>query len=274
MFVDDEPNVLEALERAMFDIDESQWELVYEGDPEAATRLLEVSRFDVVVSDMRMPGVDGAELLARARTLQPHSLRIVLSGECDRATALRSVSVAHQFLAKPCKGASLMALVERSRRLEALVSHDDVRAVVRSVKRLPVRPRVYSSLVQLMDDERSTLTDMARLVENEPGLCARVLQVVNSAFFGLPRKVGSIREAVNYLGTETLQSIVLCTEVYDTGRRKLGIDLQLEQYRAMVVGTVARALGGELAFTAGILHRVGVLISAMSRGSDGATNTR
>ena len=98
LFVDDEPRVLEAIERTLFQL-EMDWDVSFaEGGP-AALAELEKAHFDVVVSDMRMPGMDGAALLGEVCAKYPHVARIVLSGQTDEAAAFRVVKVAHQFLA-------------------------------------------------------------------------------------------------------------------------------------------------------------------------------
>lgn len=266
LFVDDEPYVLEGLERSLFEADEDEWEFVFESSPARAVELLCEQSFDVVVSDMRMPGIDGAQLLRLAKAHQPRSLRIVLSGESDRETALRSIEVTHQFLSKPCQPGALMELIERGRALDQLLRRPEIQTVTRSVTNLPPCPKIYNELMRVMGHDETTLSDVSELVESEPALCARVLHVVNSAFFSLPRSVGCIRDAVNYLGTQTLQRIVLCTEVFrPSKKKKLPLDVEGEQARAFIVGQAARGLGGELAFTAGILHRVGRLVLAISQ---------
>lgn len=273
LFVDDEQLVLEAIERSLFEYeDDGPWafEFEFESDPRVAMKRLAHETFDVIVSDMRMPGVDGASLLAEARRLQPRVLRIALSGESNREMALRSIEVTHQFLAKPCKPGALISLIQRGLELDASLHSESVKALTRSVSNLPTRPRVYDELVGVLEQETSTIHDVACVVESEPALCARVLHIVNSAFFGLPRSVGSIRDAVNFLGTQTLQSIVLCTEVFRPSSRKLDIDIEAERIRALTVGAIARELGGDMAFTAGVLHRVGHLVLALARQGDAA----
>ncbi len=270
LLVDDEAFVLEALERSMFELDEDVWEVVCERDSRKAAQMLRSERFDIVISDMRMPGIDGASLLTIARDHQPSSLRVVLSGQSDREAALRAVPVAHRFLAKPCQPGALIDLIERSRSLDRLLERPEVQRIARSVKELPSRPRVYNELVSLVEREQTTIADIAAVIESEPALCARVLHLVNSAFFSLPRSVSTIREAVTFLGTQTLQSVVLCSEVFRPSKIKLDLDLDAEQARAFVVGVCARDLAGEAAFTAGILHRVGCLVLALSRSNSEA----
>ena len=101
LFVDDDPRILEEL-RDMLRPQRHDWEMAFAPSGDAALALMQASPFDVIVSDMRMPGMDGAALLARVRQEYPQVVRIVLSSHTELSTALRVVPVAHQFLAKPC----------------------------------------------------------------------------------------------------------------------------------------------------------------------------
>lgn len=99
--VDDEPNVLNGLRRQLH----GQFELEFAEGGEAALELLENSGpFGVVLSDMRMPGMDGAELLAKVRERYPDTTRIMLTGNSDLLTAIRAVNEGNifRFLNKPC----------------------------------------------------------------------------------------------------------------------------------------------------------------------------
>ncbi|MEA2290412.1 MAG: hypothetical protein QOD55_2409, partial [Solirubrobacteraceae bacterium] len=82
LFVDDDPNVLEGLRDALRSR-RREWRMVFVDGGESALAELERDAYDVVVSDMRMPVMDGAELLSRVRRHQPHTVRIVLTGYAD-----------------------------------------------------------------------------------------------------------------------------------------------------------------------------------------------
>src|SRR5215217_6257296 len=101
LFVDDEPRVLQALRRSLT-IADVPWDARFADGGAAALLQLETESFDVVVTDMRMPSVDGAAVLNAVKDRAPGTVRIVLSGQADEAAAMRVVGVAHQFLAKPC----------------------------------------------------------------------------------------------------------------------------------------------------------------------------
>ena len=118
LFVDDEANVLEGLRDALRER-RDEWDMVFAQSAEDALAALDATRFDVVVSDMQMPGVNGVDFLRHIREQHPEIVRIVLTGNGAYAESLRSAPFAHQFLAKPCSADELYAAVERTASLRA-----------------------------------------------------------------------------------------------------------------------------------------------------------
>src|SRR5579871_5592540 len=96
LFVDDEPLVLTGLERSFRPL-RHEWNAVFVGSGADALQAIEREHFDAIVTDMRMPGMDGAQLLDEVRKRSPHTIRMVLSGQSDQETILRSISPAHQY---------------------------------------------------------------------------------------------------------------------------------------------------------------------------------
>lgn len=116
LFVDDEPRLLSGLRRMLHAM-RGQWRMEFAGSGvEALTRLVE-QPFDIVVTDMRMPIMDGSELLRLIRERFPSIIRMVLSGQCDREAVLKTVGPAHQFLTKPCNSEMLKESLNRASRL-------------------------------------------------------------------------------------------------------------------------------------------------------------
>ncbi len=269
LFVDDEMPILEGL-RAVLRPQRHEWDMVFALGGPAGLHEVQNSRFDVVVADMRMPVLDGAALLTRVKELQPHAVRLVLSGQTDAQTALKSVFTAHQFLAKPCDAEKLRSVVKRCCELNALLAGSELRALAGDVSVLPAAPTTYLAISRALANPSSGIQDVSRIVECEPSLCAKVLQVVNSAFFGLPRAVSSVSQAATYLGTLALRDLALAMETV-AGQRPKQAALSIASYHAfrtnsLAVGLLARRwLGHERrradeAFVAGMLRDMGHLV--------------
>jgi HD-like signal output (HDOD) protein len=269
LFVDDEPQVLEGLRDSLRGR-RREWMMRFALGGEAALEELAANPFDVVVSDMRMPGMDGATLLGYVRDQHPAAVRIVLSGYAERDIALRAAAVAHLFLAKPCTGESLRLAVDRACALQSLLSDQAERRGAAGAAALPSPPAVQRELAAALEDETADAAAIARILQRDIAMTAKVLQLVNSAFFGLGREISSVTQAVAYLGLDTLRALVLSASVFhafEPVSRIEGFSLERLQWHGLVVANVARALvgsgpGAMEAYTAGMLHDIGLLIAA------------
>jgi HD-like signal output (HDOD) protein len=268
MFVDDEPNVLDGL-RNLLRKQRHQWDMLFAASGKAALEELARRPVDVIVSDMRMPGMDGAELLSRVRELYPETVRIVLSGHAERDAIARVVSVAHQFLSKPADANAVRTVVERTCQFQALMQDEGIRRVVGGLQQLPSLPDTYWQLVRATEDPNVAIGDIAKIVERDPAMSVKVLQLVNSAYFGLAQKTESIGRAVTYLGIENLKGLLVAVHVFSADSFPAIEGLSSTQMRdeAVLTGTLARQIVkdpklADAAFAAGIVHDVGHLVLA------------
>jgi len=108
LFVDDDPLLLEVYP-FMLDEVADRWEVSSAEGGAKALELLASKKFDVVVSDMRMPKMNGIELMNEVRRLHPETSRIIISGLGDQEEIARSLETTHQFLSKPVRAKELVA---------------------------------------------------------------------------------------------------------------------------------------------------------------------
>ena len=213
IFVDDEPNLLKGLSRMLRPLRE-EWEMLFVGSGSDALAALEKDAFDVVVSDMRMPGMDGAQLLAEVAQRYPQIVRIVLSGHMDKEMIYRSVGRAHQYLAKPCDAARLKSTVARACTIRDSLADKFLKELVAGMKSLPSLPSLYIELVEYLQSPEASIQTVGKIIARDVGMTAKILQLVNSAFFGLSRKVGSPSQAVSLLGLDTIRALVLSVQAF------------------------------------------------------------
>jgi HD-like signal output (HDOD) protein/CheY-like chemotaxis protein len=213
LFVDDESRVLDGLMR-LLRANRTRWEMHFALGAEAALRASEAQSFDVIITDMRMPGMDGATLLGHMRDRFPNTARIILSGYSEATAAARSVSVAHRFLAKPCNALELQSAIERVLTLQELVNSPKIREIVGSVGELPSLSTTYASLTQAVMDPDVSIKQVASIIEHDVAMSAKVLQIANSAFFGLSQHVTNLFSAVSYLGMDTIKNLALTCEAF------------------------------------------------------------
>jgi HD-like signal output (HDOD) protein/CheY-like chemotaxis protein len=267
LFVDDEPNVLEGL-RGLLRKQRKQWEMGFVGGGEEALQELLAGDYDVIVSDMRMPGMDGATLVQRVQQDYPHMVRIVLSGQTEQEISRRMVHIAHQFLAKPCDGRELQQVIEHACKLQELLEGSALRQVIGQMGRLPPKPGLYSHLVQVLENPNSSMADAAAVIEKDAATSASMLQLVNSAFFGVPQRVADIKTAVSYLGLEMVKTLSLSVEMRQTQGPLPpcpGFDAELAREHSLLAARISRRLlphrvHGQDAFSAAILKDTGLLV--------------
>ena len=267
LFVDDEPRILEGLQR-MLRPQRQHWEMSFASSGEAALKLLAEKPFDVIVTDMRMPGMDGATLLIEVRDRFPSVVRMVLTGYTSLESAVRAIPVAHQFMVKPCDPSLLQVTVERACSLKALMGSDTICQTVGAMRELPSLPRTYGALVQALSNPDASLDGIARIVEKDVAVSARILQLVNSPLFGISRRIANIRTAVSFLGVDILKNLVLSAETFRAfgGAKEIeGCTLENVHAHAHLTARICRQLPmekqlKEVANLAALLHDVGRLV--------------
>ena len=273
LFVDDEPAILAGLQNLLYK-DRKRWDMVFALGGQVALAEIRKEPFDIVVSDMRMPGVDGATLLNTVKDECPGTVRIMLSGHADREAIVRALPAMHRLLSKPCDAATLRGAIERS--LDGVNIDRDarIRRLVGGVDKLPTPPDIYFDLTRLMQSPTSSVTDVASVVTRDPALSAKLLQLVNSAYFGTGGVTTSIQQAVALLGTDRLRYIALTASVFSaTGSDDAcGFSLQDLQRGAMRAAWLARAIAEpaarDEAFASTLLHDVGHVVLALGRGGE------
>lgn len=274
LFVDDDPRVLQGLRR-MLHAERHHWTMQFAASGREALACLERMSFDALVTDLRMPDMDGVELMTLAMERHPAVARIVLSGEIDPSAGFKSVRCAHQFIAKPCDAEALKAALARAFALRRLIGDHRMKALLSRLETLPSQPALYTELMAAIQSPNSSSRTVGALMARDAGMTAKILQLVNSAFFGLAHRIGDAQEAVAQLGTDTIKALVLVAQVFsqfDSKRIKaLGLDMLWHHCLATsqcarvisAAENLPRPLQAE-AFTAGILHDVGKLVLAQN----------
>lgn len=249
------------------------WEMEYAESGEEALEIIKKKPFDVIVTDMRMSGMNGAQLLNQVLRLHPHTVRIVLSGYSDLSEVVSCVGLTHQFLEKPCSLDDLKSCLTRVCQVNSRLTNDRLRSLVSSLKNLPSLPEVYLEIAEALQSSSSTTQSIAEIVSKDPPIAAKLLQLANSAYFGFSRKVFSVTEAVQLLGASVIQSLAMAVPIFSSFSRQKCPQFPLDQIweHSVQTGIISRRicsqhLGdpflGEQAFCAGLVHDLGKIILA------------
>jgi HD-like signal output (HDOD) protein/CheY-like chemotaxis protein len=272
LFVDDEPLILQGLQRMLHSM-RGEWEMVFVESGARALELMARNPFDVVISDMRMPGMNGAELLAEVLKRFPKTVRLILSGHADRELVLKCVGSTHQYLSKPCQPGELKSAITRAGNLEQSLRDENLRHLISRMDRLPSMPSLYVQIVDKLKDPDVGVEEIGGIVALDLAMTAKILKLVNSAFFGLGRQISSPAEAVCYLGIETIKALVLSIHAFSQfttaklGTFSLDSLWAHSQNTAGLAKEITRIEDADRrlqddAFVAGLLHDTGKLVLA------------
>lgn len=251
-----------------------EWEMFFVEDGQSALNILQQHPIEVIISDMLMPGMDGAELMKQVWQRFPHVIRIMLSGDSNQNRILRSVVPTHQFLLKPCDAETLKHTVDRAYQLQKILKNDDIAKIINGIVKLPSVPTLYTRLLREIQSDDPSIEVIGEIIARDLTMSARILQLVNSAFFSLPNRIKNVRQAVRLLGLNNIQALVLYANLF-SGEDKInvvkGLSLKEIWNHSMKVGALAREIlslephtaeqAGD-AFFIGLLHDIGLLILA------------
>ncbi len=272
LFVDDEEKVLDGLRRMLYSL-RQEWDMGFVQSAAEALEALKKKEYDVVVSDMRMPGTDGAELLEIVKQQYPHTIRIILSGFSEKELIMKSVRPSHQFLTKPIDANNLKKVIDRAIRLHAILRSEKIKDVISRLENLPSMPEIYTKIMSLLASPDTSIKDIALLVKKDMGMTAQVLKLVNSSYFGFYKKITDPVEAAVLLGMNTLKTLALSYNIFSRipDVHYEGFSYHHLWEHSTLSAVIARDIMRQVsmdehdvddAFTAGFLHDIGFLILA------------
>jgi putative nucleotidyltransferase with HDIG domain len=272
LFVDDEPRILQGLQRQFRGM-RHEWEMHFCDSGAAALAFMEEKPVEVIVSDSMMPVIDGAQLLTEVARCHPDTTRLVLSGHADRESVLRLVGPAHQYISKPCGTEELHAAIARAFALRDLLSNAQLKSLVAGVRSLPVLPELHQQLSVELTREEPSMERVGEIISQDVGMMTKMLQLVNSAFFGLPEPAATPTDAVLFLGLTTVRALVLSLQIFSKFDTRAIRNFSPENlaHHCHETAVVAKKIAqmqkcenkmGEQCFLAGMLHDVGQLILA------------
>ena len=270
LFVDDEVFVLDGLKRMLRRM-RTQWEMDFVDSGEAALQMMAQKEFDVIVSDMRMPNMNGAELLNEVKDLHPNTIRFILSGYSDKDLILKSLDSTHQYLAKPCDPETLKTRILRATSLQESISNDALKNLISQLGELPTLPALYEEILSLLRQPDVSSECLSDAIKKDIGMTAKILKFANSGYVGLKRKISGMNDAVSYLGMDYIRSIILTIGAF--GRLKqFQIDgstledfwdnslMVAEAAKAITISQTSSRTMAEESYVGGLLHACGKLI--------------
>ncbi|WP_303850737.1 response regulator [Seleniivibrio woodruffii] len=270
LFVDDETNILDGLRRMLITM-KSEWDMTFVNSGSAALEFLSKKHVDIIVTDMRMPEMDGVELLTQVQSKFPGVIRIILSGHSDKTMIMKSVKLAHQFLTKPCPAEKIKDTINSAYSMLKILKNEDVKSMVSRIDSLPSLPDTYLKVVDEMNSEDCSVAKVGALISSDVGMSANVLKLVNSSFFGFSNHISSPMQAVSLLGLDVVKGVLLTSHLFHSFKDENTRNFSLEKMmsHSILVARIAKAIALHCkmdrktvddCFIAGILHDIGKLI--------------
>lgn len=249
------------------------WEIVFSASGAESLRLLANERFDAVVSGLHMPATNGLEFLNEVARRHPRALRFIRCSPEDRSVLRHCVGPVPHYISNEVDGETLAHTINRAFRLEEWMAKPATNRLIGQCRKLPALPDLYHELTIELQKLDPAFDRVADLIAKDPAMTAKILQLVNSAFFAFPREITEAREAVILLGLERTRALVLLVHVFsefDKSRCR-GFSADQLRHHALATAVLAKKIVeaesrdfklAELAFTAGLLHDIGQLMLA------------
>ncbi|MBI5407920.1 MAG: HDOD domain-containing protein [Nitrospirae bacterium] len=279
LFVDDEQNVLNSLKRLLYD---EAWNLLFADGGNKGIDLLKEHKVDLVISDVRMPGMDGIAFLKQVKEFYPHIIRIFLSGYADRTAVVQALSegCAQQLLPKPWKDEELREVIRG-----ALLQADELKKkskglqkIINSISSLRAMPQTYLEIKKCFAHiDTVSIESLAEIIEQDTSVSAELLRWANSALFGQMHKVDTVERALMILGIDIVEGLVVSHSIFSSmssvPQSLTDFDLKGFQTHSLACGITAKLLISKIsheepknidrAFTAGLLHDLGKLVEEL-----------
>ncbi len=214
LFVDDEVEILDSF-KAMLLPFKNNWQTYFASSGKDGLKILSQNEINIIISDMVMPEMDGLTFLLKAKSLYPRIIRLVLSGYSDYERAIISTKVAHQFLSKPCSAEELIFKITNLEEIYHLLTDQNVIKFIDQIDNIPVMPEIYRKIENEFKKNNPSLNKIAEIIAEDISLTAKILQIVNSAFFSIPTNVKDLVTAINFLGINLIKSLVLASSFFD-----------------------------------------------------------
>ena len=267
LIVDDEIQILKSLSRIFFETD---YEILTAESGEAALRLLENSEVNLVISDMRMPLMDGYELLSRIKESYPNIIRIILSGYTEETSVFKAVlhNIAKYYILKPWSNEDLLLHVRQIFETEDLLKSKDLLLLINNIETFPTIETSYQKILEMIDRDEE-IRSISAEIEKDFAISSKLLQIANSAFYGI--QTGSVKHATVYLGLQNLKSLIYSTAIinsFDSASIRNHSSVASLWQHALLTNKLLHYiyevyLGKKLpeaASSSGLLHNIGSLI--------------
>lgn len=272
LFVDDDNDILQGLKRSLRN-QRKEWQMFFALSGQEALEVLKQQKIHILISDMRMPEMDGSRLLELVAKSHPEVIRMILSGYSDNEYIIRTAGIAHQFMLKPTNVTHLINNIKRIILLRKYVTNNELFTFIHSLKNLPSMPETYNEMMEKIRLSETSIHDIATIINKDPGMSTKILQLVNSAFFGLGNRISNILDAATLIGLDTIRAMTLSVGIFSQFEQNEikdpNFSIQNLQYKSFLMANLAKQIAMQMkapkyivddCFMSGLVHEIGLLI--------------
>ena len=251
-----------------------KWTGLFPANEAEALNWLSKYQIQVVVVEIQFPlNRNGIDFLALLQKNNVRVAKIAITDQKSIIEHMRSSGLAQQFLAHGEDSEAVKATIQRAITLGDLLQHNMLQRLISQVHLLPSLPSLYLQIAEELNSANPTAERVGQIISQDISMSAKVLQIVNSAYFGLPYSVASPAQATTLLGLEAIRDLVLSIKVFSNFDqlkiRHLG--LTCLWHHSVLVGAFSKSITLNLlsnkdttsySFVAGLLHDIGKLVLA------------
>lgn len=214
LFIDDHENILQSLRLSLRSM-RHEWEMSFAASGTAGLDMFQQVWPDVVVTDMRMPDIDGSHVLRDIQKRKPDVGKIILSGYSDKETVIRNLQLANAYLSKPCKTQDLITAIRNTLRANEIILNPRIKNIIAEIETIPSNSAVYERLVDELENDNSSPGLISEIISQDIALSSNIIRIINCTFFNFPKQVSSIEHAVEMLGSQTLLNIIKSSQLFE-----------------------------------------------------------
>lgn len=270
LIVIDDPKLIAGL-KGDFPLQQKDWKLIFVSDDTGAAAILETDKIDVIIADISLHRIDGTKLLNKVKEKYPHIIRIVLSQYANDHMALRNSRVVHQSIAKPTTPKIIVNTIEKANKLRNQLQDSELLSLINTIDVLPSLPDIYLKLEEEINSKSSSIEKLGKIISTDPAITSKILHLANSAFFGLPQRISNITQALNFLGINIIQNLVLTIKLFkamDSRTPNAAIYQSLWNHsnkvafmaKQLASSTNLSKIDNEDTYLGGLLHDIGKII--------------
>jgi len=252
---------------------EAGWETLVVGTFDEAVSAIEARPVDAIVADHHVTDASGAKLLNWSAEHSPKAARLILAEAAEREQVLRIVFTPHHFLAKPVAPDVLRGTIQSALLLDRALPNEVLLTLASRIRAFPPMPSLYFRVLNELKSPDFSAQTVGEIVARDLAMTTRLLQVINSGFYSLPRRITDLTEAVNLLGQESVKSLIIGIHLFlehehikplyfsisQVWRHSTAVAQGARLIMQMETGDPGRA---DEAYTAGLLHDIGKLVLA------------